>query len=304
MTGSAHLLDSALELVLESLLAADGTGERFARVIRETYDQLYDGGRTGRYRWDQLFKTEKTHFGTLVEINLQREFGFDDGLKLDYRIAGQEVDAKYSQDLWKWMLPPEAVGGLCLVMTADDRTSKFSAGIVRADPIRLSLGSNRDAKRTLSLSGRSDVVWLFRDAPFSPNILLGLEPTEVAAIFSAGSGQRRVNELFRRAVGRRVTRSTVETVAQQRDPMKRVRANGGARQHLAAEGIAIFGGDYRSQRDAAESLGLPVPRDSEFVSSYLRRTTHGGRGSCRLGDDWWTLAAPDASEALPLSIYR
>jgi hypothetical protein len=26
-----------------------------------------------------LYKTEKTHFGTLVEINLQREFGFADG---------------------------------------------------------------------------------------------------------------------------------------------------------------------------------------------------------------------------------
>ncbi len=38
--------------------------------------------------WDQLFKTEKTHCGTLVEINLHREFKFQDGTKLDYQIAG------------------------------------------------------------------------------------------------------------------------------------------------------------------------------------------------------------------------
>ena len=47
-------------------------------------DQLYDGQRTGRYRWDQLRKTEKTHCGTLVEINMQREFLFEDGSKLDF----------------------------------------------------------------------------------------------------------------------------------------------------------------------------------------------------------------------------
>ncbi len=47
---------------------------------------LLDGQHTGRYRWDQLHKTEKTHFGTLVEINLQRAFGFDDGMTMDFAI--------------------------------------------------------------------------------------------------------------------------------------------------------------------------------------------------------------------------
>ena len=49
---------------------------KVAKVLRRTYDMLLDGQHTGRYRWDQLLKTEKTHFGTLVEINLQRAFGF------------------------------------------------------------------------------------------------------------------------------------------------------------------------------------------------------------------------------------
>ena len=45
-------------------------------------------------RWDQLYKTEKTHFGTLVEINLQREFGFADGVAMDFAIQG--VDAPFA----------------------------------------------------------------------------------------------------------------------------------------------------------------------------------------------------------------
>jgi hypothetical protein len=97
----------AISGVVMPITSVDASGQTVATVLRRTFDQLYDGGRTGRYRWDQLFKTEKTHFRTLVEINLQREFEFEDGRKLDFRIAGHEVDAKYSQDIWKWRLPPE-----------------------------------------------------------------------------------------------------------------------------------------------------------------------------------------------------
>ena len=71
-----HDPDSDLTAVAAALRSKDCDGSRTARVLRETLDQLYDGARTGRYRWDQLYKTEKTHCGTLVEINMQREFGY------------------------------------------------------------------------------------------------------------------------------------------------------------------------------------------------------------------------------------
>ena len=86
--------DPELDRVINELLRLDPDGSRIARVLRETLDQLYDGQRTGRYRLDQLHKTEKTHCGTLVEINLHREFDFGDGTVLDYRIADGEVDCK------------------------------------------------------------------------------------------------------------------------------------------------------------------------------------------------------------------
>src|SRR3954470_11345477 len=111
-TGST---DEELRGVADAIRSLDPSGLRTAQVLRDTLDQLYDGQRTGRYRWDQLFKTEKTHCGTLVEINLHREFKFQNGAKLDYRIAGADVDCKYSQSIGAWMIPPEARGQVCLL---------------------------------------------------------------------------------------------------------------------------------------------------------------------------------------------
>ncbi|ALI28822.1 hypothetical protein XA26_50270 [Mycolicibacterium fortuitum] len=292
--------DKARDEVVATILELDPQGQRIGAALRRTFDQLYDGGRTGRYKWSQLYKTEKTHFGTLIEINLQREFKFEDGDKLDYRIAGHEVDAKYSQKMGAWMLPPEAVGELCLALSASDEQSRFSVGVVRATPGVLNSGNNRDSKKTLSAAGRDSIVWLHRDHPMPPNVLLQMPEVDVTSVFTQRSGQQRVNELFRRATGRLVSRAAVETVAQQLDPMKRVRTNGGARQHLAPEGLAIFGGDYTWQREAAAALGLPVPTDSQFVSAYLRSTCAG----TRIQGTQWTLADRDTASPIPLSMYK
>ena len=235
------ITDPALVEVFEALRNHDPDGARMAKTLRETIDQLYDGQHTGRYRWDQLHKTEKTHCGTLVEINFQREFNYDDGVRLDYRIEGHEVDCKYSQDDGRWMIPNEARGELCLVVTACDAESRWSAGLVRMTEDRLSSGSNRDAKTNLNSNGRADIQWLHRNAELPPNILLHLPDTTVAAIFAERSGQARLNRLFRLVQGRRISRGVVATLAQQKDPMKRVRADGGSRTQLRDEGFVILG---------------------------------------------------------------
>lgn len=241
-----------------------------AQVLRDTFDQLYDGVRTQRYRWDQLFKTEKTHFGTLVEINLQRRFRFADGVKLDYHIAGFDVDAKYSQSLGGWMLPPEAVDELCLVVTASDSLSRFSAGVVRASSELLNGGHNRDSKRTLSAAGRETIEWLQRDSPLPPNTLLHMQQSDLDAVFAVGNGTAALIELFRRNVGNIVSRAALATVASQLDATRRVRGGqSGARDPLAADGIVVLGGAYRWQQEAALALGLPVPRRTEYVAGYV-----------------------------------
>lgn len=108
--------DSARDAVIAAIARLDPTGERTGAELRRAYDQLCDGGRTGRYRLEKLFKTEETHFRT-PSRSTSSEFEFADGFKLDYLIAGREVDAKCSASS-AWMLPPEAVGELGLVVTA------------------------------------------------------------------------------------------------------------------------------------------------------------------------------------------
>lgn len=291
--------DSELDQVAGLLLEADPEGVRFARALRRTIDMLLDGQHTGRYRWDQLHKTEKTHAGTLVEINLQREFGFPGGDRLDYRIGTADVDCKFSQTLGGWMIPPEAVGRLCLLVWASDQESSWSAGLVRADQHLLNGGGNRDSKRTLNRTGRAAIRWLFRDAPLPENALLHMPEEDVEAVFSLSSGTARVSELFRRAQHRRISRTVVATVAQQEDYMKRIRGNGGARSKLRTEGIIILG-QYARHVEIAAQLGLPLPGPGESVSARVARLRphHGSAPSAVIGGERWTLAT-DADPVEP-----
>ena len=288
--------DPAIADVRTELLALDPNGSRMAAVFRRTFDQLYDGQHTGRYKLDQLFKTEKTHFGTLIEINLQRELKLDDGKTLDFDIAGHEVDCKYSHS-GGWMLPIESFDQIVLVTQADDAQSTWSAGLVRVTEQNRRASENRDRKTSLNPHGRADISWVFKDAQMPPNALLSLPAAEVEAIMSARSGQARVNELLRRATNRRLTRSIIATVAQQDDFMKRVRENGGARTALRPEGYLILGGDYKEHKSTAEKLGCEVPQPGEIVSvKVVPAKPHDG---ARIDHAWWRVAGDDEKVTEP-----
>lgn len=284
--------DPELSEIIEVIRHADPDGSRAARVFRETFDQLYDGEHTGRYSVEQLYKTEKTHFGTLIEINLRREFKdiISDGDKLDYCIAGHDIDCKFSFKDGGWMLPPESFGLLLLVATADDGRAKWSLGVVRAADEHRRASVNRDGKTQLNLVGREAIVWLFRDADMTENILLGIDDVTLEAIMSPPSGQQRVNELFRRVTNRRISRGVIATVAQQKDYMKRVRENGGARSALAPEGYIIPGGDYESHRAIAKALEIEVPGEGEFVSVQVVPAVASEPATAFLGGTWWRVA--------------
>lgn len=267
--------DPELDAVEAALRRLDPDGQRTADVLRETYDQLYDGQRTGRYRWEQLRKTEKTYMGTIVEINLHREFAFDDGLAMDYQIDGIEVDCKFSQSVGGWELPPEAYEGhhLCLLVSGNDDTSRWHAGLIRADSSLLG-SPNRDRKRKLLASGLQCVRWLHRDATLPKNLLLHLDDETRDRILNPNptsprepSGQAKINMLFRLVQQRMVNRASVLTIAQQKDSLKRAR-DARLPQHLGHEGILVFG---HQQQDpiVAAALGLPIPRKGEFISARV-----------------------------------
>jgi hypothetical protein len=301
--GSGQLAtDQELAAVAGELRTLDGDGSRMAAAIRGALDMLLDGQHTGRYRWDQLHKTEKTHAGTLVEIALARDLHLADGTALDYTIAGVDVDCKFSHRLGGWMIPPEADRKLMLLVQASDEDGTWSAGLLRTTEKNLRPAGNRDLKRALNDRGRAAVSWLHARAPLQENALIRLPESDVAAVFALPSGQQRVNELFRRAQRMRVSRSVVATVAMQDDYMKRVRDGGGARDQLRAEGIVIFG-DYAGDQVLASALGLARPGPGEFVSARLARHSHAMRSdarSIRLGGCDWVLAVPaDPAEPAP-----
>lgn len=256
--------DKPLVEVATRLQELDPDGSRWSSVIRRTYDMIYNGQETGRYRWDQLMKTEKTHFGTLFEINAQREFKFEGGEVTDFRIANHQVDAKWSQALWGWMLPPEVFGEIALVATGDDASSSWSLGLIRVTDMVRRETSNRDKKSQLNNIGRALVHWIWRDAPLRPNVLLQLPSATVDRIFSNRYGTQRTDELFRSAEGLIVNRNAVATVSRQLDAQKRVRYNGGSRSSLAPEGYIILSGVYHQR--LARGLGIPVPLADEYIS--------------------------------------
>lgn len=298
--------DAELQSVAEVLLAADPSGARIGRVLRRTYDMLLDGQHSGRYRWDQLYKTEKTHFGTLVEINLQREFGFADGSTMDFAIQGVDVDCKFAQNLAEWMIPPEALGHIILGLWSSDNLGIWSLGLIRAsDEILTSSRGNRDLKRRLTAIGKTSITWIHKDRPLPENALLKIPPTEVTHIFTCSKyGTKRVDMLFRLAQRRLISRTVVATVAQQEDYMKRVRGNGGSRSSLRPEGIVIFG-HYDSHRSVAERLGLPIPGpgsgESVSVRLAIRQDHHEGLPSVPLdGGDWVVAQSSDPPVRAPL----
>lgn len=295
--------DSDLDRVRIWLLRQDPDGSRFARVLRESLDQVLDGPRTGRFRYSDLRKTEKTHVGTIVEINIGKEFEFPDGEVTDYRIAGVEVDCKYSMSRTGWAIPIEAIGHIVMVTWADDNVSKWSVGLWRVDPRHLNAGNNRDRKKTIAKSGRENITWLWEEADLDENLLLHLDPATLAAIFAHEGkmkGQKRINELFRRVRGRIIRREVVLTVAQQKDGPRRARMAREPNQ-LGSEGVIVLG-HYEWDVAIAKELRLPIPKSGEWVSArVVPASCESPEPYFRVDSECWRLAADeDPTHAAPV----
>ena len=106
--------DQGLAEVVDWFRLQERMEERCGAAIRRSLYEVLDGQRTGRYRLEELSQVEKTYIGTKVEILVQAGFRLNSGDLMDYSVAGQEVDAKWSKRFGGWMIPREAVGHLCL----------------------------------------------------------------------------------------------------------------------------------------------------------------------------------------------
>ncbi|MBP2323045.1 hypothetical protein JOF56_003430 [Kibdelosporangium banguiense] len=298
---SGSAVESALQAVLDWFRGHRDLQARFGSVFRQSFDEVLDGQRTGRFDIDDLAKTEKTYLGTKVEIVTRAAFELSKGIKMDYEVAGHDIDAKFSLT-GAWAIPTEAMGHLCLLMSANDRKSTFDVGVIRIRPEILNQGRNKDHKTTITKQAKASIAWLARNAPLPHNLLLSLPCTTVDRIMSAGSGQRKINELLRSVQGQLIDRNAAVTVAQQQDGLKRCRD---ARRHLRPEGIAVLGHQNDSPK-IARALRLPVPPKGTFLSVRLVEVPVGttDRPVADIAERGYAIARPgEAVQPLPDNIH-
>lgn len=301
----------------------DDARERLRWALRDSLDELLDGQRTGRWAYQHLSKTEKTHLGTVVEVNLTKEFEFANGDHLDWKIAGHDIDCKFSKDVGKWEIPMEMY--LCadhgerqgkgnhpaLLTWFDDTSNRWAAGLltITDDRLRWKPGGverayNRDNKRRLADATASQVYWLWSglQTDLPRNLLLHMDDDVRGRILSSKlSGQRRVNQLFREIQGQIVGRQTVLTVAQQDDAPKRARD---ARGHLRDDGIVILGHQDAHPKIAA-ALGLPVPVKGEWIAVRIVPVTEtDARPFVEMHGDRWAIAHNDEAATAVAFDYR
>jgi hypothetical protein len=228
----------------------------FSRAIRQAIDEVIDGSRTGRYRYEELESQEKAYIGTRIEIVVRTRFELEPAGRLDTVIAGHPVDFKWSAK-GGWMIPTEAVDELCLLLKGDEVGGTFSVGLVRCTADRLNLGANKDGKRTLSKVGRVAIRWLVKEGGLPASFLATLDAETREAVLVQPAGQARVREFFKRVTRRPVPREVIPTLAVQEDPMRRVRQDKSAD---GLDGLKILSGHYKVSKEAAELLGYEMSK--------------------------------------------
>ena len=264
---SSHPDFPLLEPLVKVLLSSAGGFNSFAQgvpqILRQAIDEVIDAPRTNRFTLAETEKTEKTYLGTKVEILLRAYLKLQKGRILDLSIGGVEADIKNTMG-GNWTIPMEAFGHPCVLVKENEKKALCSIGIVIARDAYLNPGSNRDAKRSLSANGLQNVWWILKDHPYPSNFWELMPVKQRHEIMAAGGGTKRLAALFRTVQKQPISRLLVQAVAQQDDYMKRIRRNGGARDILAAEGIAVLWGQM--DRTLIKSLNLGNVGPDEFIS--------------------------------------
>lgn len=231
------------------------------QLIRRAIDEVIDAPRTGRLLLEQTEKTEKTYIGTKIEILIRDFFGLPKGL-LDLEIDGMDVDIKNTVGA-NWMIPTEAVGKPCILIASDEKKAICQLGLIICHSSYLTKGENKDKKLSIATANFENILWILHNQSYPANFWEGCDPKIARHIMTGGSGNERIVRLFQSIQRRAIHRDIIQTVARQKDYMKRLRKNGGARDSLAEQGIAVLSGFYDAALIKACGLGRIGP--DEFI---------------------------------------
>lgn len=252
----------------------DSFAEKLRSFFRSAIDEVIDTARTGRFFLSDLEKTEKTYLGTKFEILLRDWLGVPRGVVLDLLIGGREVDVKSTtRGASGWMIPPEAINELCILLRVNEEDSTCAVGLVRARTTYLRGGQNRDAKTSFSAAGRENIWWLVQNFAYTPNFWSRIGRETRDHIMQPRGGTERLARLFASCLETPISRVVIAGIAAQDDFMKRIRRNGGARDILAPRGIAVLYSE--NDRELMKALGLSFG-SREFMSFRAKDQSQAG----------------------------
>lgn len=239
--------------------------DAFVEIMLEAIEFVLDPVRTGRTTIAELDNVEKTFVGLKIEHYFRDLLDAPKGVR-DLELLGHDVDIKNTvSKSWSWMIPPETFRDEepVLLLAADEEERKSWLGLMLARHEYLG-APNRDGKRGVLSSAYPNILWLAAGAEWPKSRWFGLDMGRFRELRRIKIGKFRAAEFFieneRRVTHRNVL---VALLFDQKDPMKRLRANGGAPDVLAPQGIALLSGRYNGP--LAKKLGFDLTVD-EFVA--------------------------------------
>lgn len=260
----------ALSRVRDAILEqAGGVGaltKNLPKIIQDAVDFVVDPARTARTRISDLDKVEKTFIGLKIEHYFRDLLDVPAGLR-DLRINDTDVDIKNTVRA-TWMIPPETYRSsdpVVLIATAEDQ-ARCWLGLMLARPEYLNR-PNRDQKRSVSARAFENILWLVDGEPLPESRWHPVDMNVFRELRMMKGGTKRAAAFFRAHPGIPLHRSIVQALLHdQRDYMKRLRGNGGARDLLSQEGIALLSGAY--DQDVLKQLGHSGVESDEIIAVH------------------------------------
>jgi hypothetical protein len=237
--------------------------ERFPTLVREAIDFVLDPVRTARTRMAELDPDEKTFVGKKMEHFVRDMLDVPKGLR-DLIIDGVDVDIKNTVGN-NWMIPPETyrTEDPCLVVASEEATHRCWMGLFLARVTYLN-APNRDQKRSVSTSAFRNILWLVEAAPYPRSRWADINMDRFREIRMIEGGTKRAVAFFSENLRKPVHRDVIQSLLLQHDYMKRLRRNGGARDVLKVQGIALLSGKYDS--GLIGELHIPAIGNEEIIA--------------------------------------
>ncbi|MDP1730513.1 MAG: NaeI family type II restriction endonuclease [Devosia sp.] len=237
-------------------------------IVQDAIDFVIDPVRTARTRIVDLDNVEKTFVGLKVEHFFRDFIDVPKGIR-DLSIDGIDVDIKNTVGT-TWTIPPETYRNSepVLLFLIADALGHCSVGLMVAKPEYLRPGENRDTKRSVSASARAHIRWLIEKERLPDSRWVGIDMARFRELRKLRGGSLRAASFFRENLDHPVHRSVVQSLLfDQRDYMKRLRGNHGARDQLFDDGIALLSGAYHNSLIAA--FGLPQCESDEHIAHKM-----------------------------------